>query len=145
MDDFRMDGSIEWLGTRYRTLLTTQATGGNVSVVDSLSPAGSGPPRHIHHDADETFVQLSGTIELWLEGETRICRAGEAAFIPRGKEHTFRVTDDGPARHLIILSPGGFENFFAEMAAGQFAIPDDMAQIETIAKANHLSFTGPPL
>ena len=43
------------------------------------------------------------------------------------------------------MTPGGFEGFFAEMAAGQFAIPDDMAQIEESAARFNLSFVGPPL
>lgn len=137
--------TLNWLGTSYRTVLTAAAAGGALSVTDSVSPPLSGPPRHIHHDADEAFVVLSGDIEFWLEG-TRFSRGpGETAFIPRGKEHTFRVVSDIPSRHLVILTPGGFESFFAEMARGQYAIPGDMEEINRIAAAHHLSFTGPPL
>lgn len=138
-------GSIEWAGTTYRTILETSATGGAMSIVDSISPPDYGPPRHIHHDADETFVILTGEVELWMEGETVVKGPGETAFIPRGKEHTFRVIGSQPSRHLVILTPGGFEGFFADMAAGQFRIPEDMAQIEDSAKRHHLEFTGPPL
>jgi hypothetical protein len=45
----------------------------------------------------------------------------------------------------VILTPGGFEGFFAEMAAGQFRMPEDMAAIEESARRHHLRFTGPPL
>jgi len=137
--------SIEWSGTTYRTILATEATGGAMSVVDSVSPPNYGPPRHIHHDADETFVILSGEVELWLDGETMVKGPCETAFIPRGREHTFRVIGTQPSRHLVILTPGGFEGFFADMAAGQFRIPEDMGQIEESAKRHHLEFTGPPL
>ena len=44
-----------------------------------------------------------------------------------------------------ILTPGGFEGFFYEMAEGRFTIPDDMAAITDIAARYHLTFTGPPL
>lgn len=145
MDTFDTDGAIEWLGVHYKVLLHASDTGGAISVVDSLSPAGSGPPRHVHHAEDETFVNLAGRIEVWIEGETTEIGPGQSAFVPRGKEHTFRVIGDTPSRHLIMLSPGGFEGFFEAMAEGQFAIPDDMARIEEIAKAHNLSFTGPPL
>lgn len=138
-------GSIEWAGTIYRTILETDATGGAMSIVDSVSPPDYGPLRHIHHDADETFVILSGEVELWLDGETTIKGPGETAFIPRGREHTFRVIGTQPSRHLVILTPGGFEGFFADMAAGQFRIPEDMAQIAESAARHHLEFTGPPL
>jgi len=138
-------GSIDWQGTHYRTLLATADTGGAISVVDSVSPPGSGPPRHVHADADESFVLLSGEAEFWLEGESVMRTVGQAAFVPRGKEHTFRVIGDQPSRHLVILTPGGFEGFFYEMAEGRFTIPDDMAAITDIAARYHLTFTGPPL
>lgn len=136
---------IEWLGVSYNTILSTATSGGGVSVVDTTAPPLSGPPRHVHDDADETFVMLSGAVEVWLEGKTWTIGAGETAFIPRGREHTFRVTADGPAHKLLVLTPGGFEGFFAEMAAGQFAIPADMPAIEEAAARYHLRFTGPPL
>jgi hypothetical protein len=45
----------------------------------------------------------------------------------------------------VILTPGGFEGFFAEMAAGQFRIPKDMVEIARIAAHCQLTFTGPAL
>ena len=138
-------GTLDWLGTRYKTILPTADTGGSLSITDSVSPPASGPPRHIHHDADEVFVVLTGACEFWLEGERFRRGPGEAAFIPRGTEHTFRVTSDEPSRHLVILTPGGFEGFFREMAEGQYAIPQDMEPITRIGEAHRMTFTGPPL
>ncbi|XKM38409.1 hypothetical protein A4U53_005220 (plasmid) [Rhizobium ruizarguesonis] len=40
---------------------------------------------------------------------------------------------------------GGFEDFFADMAAGKFQIPQDMNRIAESAGRHHLRFTGPPL
>lgn len=139
------DGAIEWLGVQYKTILKPEETNGTMSIVDSISPIGSGPPRHIHHNEDETFVTLTGSCKVWLGGEERVLSAGESAFIPRGKEHTFKVIGDEPCRHLVILTPGGFEGFFADMAARQFAIPDDMPEIEKSAEKHNMTFTGPPL
>lgn len=137
--------AIEWLGTRYKTILSPEETGGTMSIVDSWSPAGSGPPRHVHDAEDETFVMITGTCRMWIEGVERIAGPGESVFIPRGAEHTFKVVGDEPSRHLIILTPGGFEGFFADMAAGRFSIPDDMPAIEESAGRHKLRFTGPPL
>jgi mannose-6-phosphate isomerase-like protein (cupin superfamily) len=136
---------IEWLGVRYKTILPAAETGGAMSIVDSLNPVGSGPPRHIHEQEDETFVILSGEYEFWMEGQTILKGAGESVFVPRGWEHTFRVVGVQPSRHLTIHTPGGFENFFAEMAQGGFRIPDDMEQIGAAAARHGLRFTGPPL
>lgn len=139
------DATIEWLGVRYKTILTAEETGGAMSIVDSLSPLGSGPPRHIHHNEDETFVMITGTCKIWIEGIETIAGPGESVFIPRGKEHTFKVIGDEPSRHLVILSPGGFEGFFQDMADQQCKIPEDMPAIEASATKHNMTFTGPPL
>lgn len=138
-------GTIEWLGTAYKTILATADTGGAMSIVDSLSPPNSGPPRHVHGAEDEAFVVLSGEVEFWLDGTGFVRGPGETAFIPRGREHTFRVLGDQPSRHLVILTPGGFEGFFADMAEGQFRIPEDMDAVTESASRHNLEFTGPPL
>ncbi|MEC8630536.1 MAG: cupin domain-containing protein [Pseudomonadota bacterium] len=137
--------TLEWLGVTYKTILSTTDTGGAMSIVDSTSPVGSGPPLHIHHAEDETFVILTGACRVWIEGEEQLLNAGQSAFIPRGKEHTFQPVGDQPCRHLVILTPGGFEEFFPDMAAGKFAIPDDMPSIVESGERHNMTFTGPPL
>ena len=137
--------SVVWNGSSYRTILTRVASQGAMSIVDSTTPSSEGPPRHIHHAEDEIIVVLTGEIEVWIEGETTRIGPGEAGFIPRGKSHTFRVTSDTPSRHLVILTPGGFEQFFYAMADAECVIPDDMPQIESVAAEMNLTFTGPPL
>lgn len=146
MTNFNEDPEVMfWNGVAYKIILSAEDSGADMSIVDSLSPPNSGPPRHIHHAEDELFVILTGHVLLWVEGEECLKGPGEAAFVPRGKEHTFKVVSDVPCRHLVILTPGGFENFFADMAAGQFAIPGDMPAIIESATRHNLTFTGPPL
>ena len=143
------DETIEWLGVSYRTILKSSDTGGAMSIVESVSPPRSGPPRHIHEREDETFVLLAGTCNFWVEGAISSRKAGETIFVPRGTEHTFQVAGETPCRHLTILTPGGFEGFFAEMAKGQFRIPEDMAEIsefrQTPSPQLHGSAHGRPI
>jgi quercetin dioxygenase-like cupin family protein len=136
---------VEWLGVVYKTILRPGESEGRMSIVDVHSLVGSGPPRHIHHNEDEVLILLSGEYEFWLEGETFPKGSGETVFVPRGKEHTYRVTGNIPSRHLTIFMPGGFEAFFADMARGQYRIPQNMPAIEEFAKRYNLTFTGPPL
>lgn len=136
---------VVWNGSTYRTILTTDETNGSMSIVDSTTPAGEGPPRHVHAAEDEIFVVLTGEIEVWIEGSTRRLGPGESGYIPRGKEHTFRVSSDTPSRHLVILTPGGFEGFFYAAADGRLRIPDDMPAIIEAGATHNMTFTGPPL
>jgi quercetin dioxygenase-like cupin family protein len=136
---------LNWNGVLYRILIASEQTGGALSLVDSISPIGSGPPLHVHEAEDETFYVMSGTLKFFLDGQTVIKQAGDAVFVPRGKVHTFQVLGDTACRHLVMLTPGGFENFFVEMARGQFNIPADMAAIEASGQRHNMRFAGPPL
>jgi hypothetical protein len=43
--------------------------------------------------------------------------AGEMVFAPRGAHHTLANLSGAPARYLIVITPAGFERYFARMAA----------------------------
>src|SRR5690348_17605096 len=57
---------------------------------------------------------------------------GDLVHKPRGQWHTFWNAGDEPARILEIISPAGFEQFFAELgpiAAGGAPDPDVMGEL----------------
>lgn len=138
-------GTHEWQGAAYRTILPSEDTGGNLSITDTVNQPGDGPPRHIHHGEDETFVVLSGEVVFWLAGHCFRRGPGEVAFVPRGVEHSFRTIGEQPSRTLVIFSPGGFEGFFVELAKNGYRVPEDMDAIARAGAAYNLTFTGPPL
>ena len=45
---------------------TGEETGGSVGVFEGTTPAGFGPPRHIHYTCDEMFYVLAGKFEFLL-------------------------------------------------------------------------------
>lgn len=137
--------TVTWNGVIYRIVLPAAQSGNQLGIFQTEDFPGYGPPRHIHHDADESFVVLEGEVEFHLDGVATTCRSGDAIFVPRGTHHTFCVRGNLPARMLTVMTPGGFEGFFREMAAGAYRIPQDMAQISAIAARYHMEFTGPPL
>ena len=138
-------GTVDWRGTSYRTILSAADSGGAIAIVESVSPPLSGPPRHIHKAEDETFILLTGECLFWVAGKSFTRGPGDTVFVPRGVEHTFQVLGARACRHYTILTPGGFEGFFGEMAAGQLRIPEDMAAVVAAAARYNLAFTGPPL
>ena len=144
MKNIQEPEQVSWLGTIYRILLPS-GSNSSLSIFESLDQPGYGPPRHIHKCEDETFYVISGEVEFWLDRETVRHGPGDVVFVERGKEHTFRVTGETPARMLTIMTPGGFEGFFPEMAKGRYRIPQDMEKIAEIGTRYNLEFTGPPL
>ena len=46
------------MGCLFTVLADSEETGGQFGLVESLSPKGAEPPRHIHSREDETFYVL---------------------------------------------------------------------------------------
>ncbi len=136
---------LEWIGSKFRSVLSTADCEGRYAIVEIVSAPNTGPPRHIHQEEDELFYVLSGVLEFWIEGETIIKSAGQTAFVPRGTDHTYRVASDQPARFLTIHSPGGFDDFIDEIVSNGYQIPNDMPAVIEIAARYNCVFTGPPL
>jgi quercetin dioxygenase-like cupin family protein len=133
-----------WNGTSYQTILSAAETAGVLSVVHVEAPPHSGPPSHVHATEDETFIVLDGMIELAIGDQRLTCGPMQVAFVPRGTVHSFRTGPDG-ARGLTLLTPGGFEGFFAEMAASGLNLPQDMAAVRAVAGRYGAAFMGPGL
>ena len=100
-----------------RVLLRGEQSGGVVSVIESGSlPGFGGPPLH-HHDFDEAFYVLEGELTFQLGDELTVAGPGSLVFAARGSHHTLANRSSAGARYLIVCTPGGFERYFARMAA----------------------------
>ena len=60
--------------------------------------------------------------------------AGDFVFKPREQWHTFWNAGDGPCRILEIISPGGFEHLFDELAAAMAEPEVDPARLMEIGE-----------
>ena len=72
-------------------------------------------PLHRHTREDEYSYVLEGRIGALLGDEVLFGNPGDLIFKPRNQWHTFWNAGDQPARILEIISPAGFERFFAEL------------------------------
>jgi mannose-6-phosphate isomerase-like protein (cupin superfamily) len=133
-----------WNATTSRTILSTAETGGAMCIIDYAAGPLSGPPAHVHANEDEIFVVLEGEMEFEVGTERFVRKSFGTAFVPRGQEHSFRTGPTG-ARCLTILTPGGFEGFFAESAKRQFRMPQDLDEIAAMAARYGSRMTGPGL
>jgi len=72
-------------------------------------------PMHRHHNEDEYSFVVEGRMGALLGDEHLEAGPGDLVFKPRGQWHTFWNAGDEPCRILEIISPAGFERFFAEL------------------------------
>ena len=119
--EFEQAPTIKPFGLDMKVLLTTEATGGAISVVMGWHKPGEGPPDHVHFDQEEMFFILEGTYELTVDGQTTTAGAGTIVFIPRNVVHRFKNIGNTTARMLDWSLPGGQDHYFktiADLAAG---------------------------
>jgi len=88
---------------------------GSIGIVEERAVRGYATPPHVHGREDETLYVISGELEHVVGGKTGTAREGDAVFLPRGIGHHFRVTS-ADAHFLVIMTPGGFEEFFQHVS-----------------------------
>src|SRR5918994_956727 len=104
-------------GCDARFLVWGEESGGGFSLVEHpIPPRSLCAPLHRHDGVDEYSFVLEGRMGALLGDEVIYADAGELAFKPRDQWHTFWNAGDEPCRILEIVSPGGFEHVFKEMA-----------------------------
>src|SRR5688572_7999135 len=77
----------------------------NLVLVRGRLDQGSGHPFHTHPEMDEIIYVLAGEMTQWLEKESRILRAGDTLYIPRGVIHGCRNESATQCEFLAILTP----------------------------------------
>jgi len=111
------EGRAFWmLGGLYEVKASSQETGGEMTVIEMTVPAGSGPPPHTHPGTESVYV-LEGKLRYHIGGETVEGGPGSFFHIPQGVVENFEPLTD--IRVLVVYTPGGIEQFFAE--AGEAA------------------------
>ena len=73
------------------------------------TPAGSEPqwqaPLHLHHNDDEAWYVLEGTLHVRRGNEVVEARGGSAVLVPRGTAHTYWNPTPEAARYLLLMTP----------------------------------------
>jgi mannose-6-phosphate isomerase-like protein (cupin superfamily) len=121
-------------GSHDRFIVPAEASGGGFALVEHLlAPRRLAAPLHRHSREDEYSYVLEGRVGAILGGEEVVAEAGSLLFKPRNQWHTFWNAGDTPARILEIISPGGFEQAFRDIAAVD-GEPDPEAIAEIAAR-----------
>ena len=102
-----------------RILVSSEDSDGRLAALEYDVPAGfPGPPLHIHPAFDEHFYVVRGELELRLEDELVRAGPGDSLYARGEQPHTFSNPSGDVTRVLITVTPGGFEQFFRDLAAG---------------------------
>jgi quercetin dioxygenase-like cupin family protein len=111
------DGKAGFLGSiGVRFMIDGDEAGERFSLVEHpMSARALAAPLHRHTREDEYSYITEGRIGALLGDEVVIGGPGDLIFKPRNQWHTFWNAGDEPARLLEIISPAGFERFFAEL------------------------------
>ena len=111
------DGHAGFLGSiGVRFMVDGATTGEQFSLVEHpMSARALAAPLHRHTREDEYSYVIEGRMGAVLGDDVLEAGPGDLVFKPRGEWHTFWNAGDEPCRILEIISPAGFEGFFAEL------------------------------
>jgi mannose-6-phosphate isomerase-like protein (cupin superfamily) len=150
------DGKAVDLGSvGVRFMVWSEESGGGFSLVEHpIPPRTLAAPLHRHTYEDEYSYVLEGRMGAQLGDEVVSAEKGDLVFKPRDQWHTFWNAGNAPLRILEIISPGGFEYAFKEMAEdpetmtgeaalaldARYGIEADYESVERICEEHGLNF-----
>jgi quercetin dioxygenase-like cupin family protein len=113
-------GTLWHLGGLIRIRADGAATDGTLAVVEERARLGYRTPAHVHTREDETLCIIDGELSYQRGDEAGRAGPGEAVFLPRHMAHRFEVVS-GHAYFLLMITPAGFEEFFAQVSGPALA------------------------
>lgn len=122
---------LEVLGAPLEVLVRSAETDGDFSVVISADYPGGGPgPAVTHKDRSETFFVIEGEYTFFTDGKAIKAGPGSIIVNPKGIPHGFTNTGTVQGKLLMMYSPGGFEDFFTEVATNKVQPGPELAVLE---------------
>ena len=81
--------------------------GADFVVVEWDDPGGTEwiSPLHVHHDDDEAWIVLQGSLRFRMGDEFVDVAAGGGILAPRGTPHQYGNPSPEPARYLLVMTP----------------------------------------
>jgi mannose-6-phosphate isomerase-like protein (cupin superfamily) len=110
--------TISLLGVTISYKASRADTNGAWSLIEYTAPPHfKWPQLHWHRRTVEAFYVLEGVVTFQVGQRTFRSAAGSFVMVPTGVAHTFSNPEHEAARFLTLVSPGGFERYYEELAA----------------------------
>jgi quercetin dioxygenase-like cupin family protein len=111
------DGKVVMLfGVRFCYKVVSDDSGGSLTVMEVQIPGGTLVKPHNHSREDEFSIVLSGTVGVRTGDHVHTATQGAYLVKPRGVPHAMWNAESTPATVIEILSPGGLEGYFEQLA-----------------------------
>lgn len=134
---------LDIFGVHVQVLVPAAVTGDRFSLFEETTPAGEGPPLHVHQHEEEFFRVLAGRYRFRVGQDDLDLGPGDTLVVPRGTPHTFFNPGRTAGRLAMGFVPGGAEGFFERVAAAGLTVPRDMHEIADLAERHGLTFLEP--
>lgn len=106
--------SLPYDAGRVRYLANAEETGGQWGTLELVEGAGYKTPLHRHPRLDEAFYVVEGVLTARIGDDTKEFGPGSFVLVPRGTIHAQGNFGKAPVKLLVITSPSGLEEFFAD-------------------------------
>jgi quercetin dioxygenase-like cupin family protein len=123
--------------------LWSRDTGGAFSIVEHPFPIGAIAPPHMHSREDEYSIVLEGKMGFRSGDREVVLGAGGYIKKPRGEMHSMWNGGGTPARIIELITPGGFERYFRELADLVAGGPPESGAAADLAGRYGLTFGHP--
>ena len=60
---------------------------------------------HVHHEDDEAWYVLEGTLGFRVGDDVLTAAAGSGVLVPKGTPHSYWNAGTGEARYVLVMSP----------------------------------------
>ena len=107
---------LQRMGVTIRLMTSAAETNGGFTLLDYTAPSAfAGPQPHYHKRMTELFYVLEGKLSVRAGDNTFVIGKNELVRVPPGLLHTFATSQTEAARFLVLLTPGGMENYFLQL------------------------------
>lgn len=136
---------IPELGLDLTVRLPPEASGQELTILETINAPGFGPPLHRHVET-EVFRVMEGRYLYEVNGQRLEAGEGDVVSVPGGAAHTFVNITDKPARQLVLMLPGmDAQLFFSELGKVLAQGNRSLGALNEFGKPWKVEFLGPPL
>ena len=97
-------------------------------------------PLHLHHECDEAWYILEGTLSFTLGDKTVTAGKGQCVFVPHGTAHTYWNPNPETAKYLLVMTP-----LTHRLVEKLHALPEETPEaLARLYKAHNAEYLGQP-